>query len=74
MLELTHFLTPLERNWSFIDHLSHVLPTEKIFELLESFHSESLICYFSEDVKNMHQLLLRLCMSLYYGISREGWR
>ena len=45
-----YFVRPLqfschvEKNWSFMDHLSHALPTEKIFELLRySIRSESII-------------------------------
>ena len=39
----------LDRNWSFIDHLSCALPTETIFDLLESIRSESLIPHYSEE-------------------------
>ena len=35
--------SPIKQNWSFIDHLSPVSPTENIFNLLRSIHSESLI-------------------------------
>ena len=33
----------VQQNWSFIDHLSRSLPTERIFDLLrQSIHPESL--------------------------------
>ena len=44
------FSPPVKENLSFIDHLSYALPTEKIFDLLELFHSESLIRYYSEEL------------------------
>ena len=37
------FSYPVEQNWSFKDHLPCALPTENIFNLLESLHSESLL-------------------------------
>ena len=37
------FSCDVEKNWSFMDHLSHTLPTEKIFDLLrQSIRSGSL--------------------------------
>ena len=37
------FSFPVERNWSFKDHLSRALPTKKIFKLLKSISSKVLI-------------------------------
>ena len=37
------FSSFVERNWSFIDHISRALPTENTFNLLRSIRSESLI-------------------------------
>ena len=48
---------PVER--SFIDHLSRALPTENIFNLLESFHSESLVRYYhSEELIDMLKAII----------------
>ena len=42
--------SPIERNWSFIDHLSRARPTGNIIDLLESIPSESLIRHCSAEL------------------------
>ena len=41
----------VKQNWSFRDHISRSLPTEKIFDLLwQSIRSESLIRHYSAEL------------------------
>ena len=44
------FSSYVKRNWSFRDHLSLALPTEKIFYLLRSIRSENLIGDYSAEL------------------------
>ena len=55
------FSFTVERNWSFIDHLSRALPTEKIFDLLQkTIRSESLIGHCpAELVFNMQKIIIK---------------
>ena len=53
-----YYVRPLQfscyvhQNWSFRDHLSHALPTERIFNLLrQSIHSEYLMRHWHYSVE-----------------------
>ena len=51
----------VQQNWSFIDHLSRALPTEKIFDLLQkSIRSGSLISHCpAELVFDMQKVIIK---------------